>query len=91
TGSEAALKYAVYGAAASGVALFGISLLVVAFGGGSYGTVAAGVRRLAEGSGWTAPAVAGMLLLFVGFAFKLSAVPLHFWLPDVFDGAAAEV
>lgn len=91
TGSEAALKYAVYGAAASGVALFGISLLVVAFGGGSFHTVAQGYKALAAGGGWTAPAVAGTLLLLVGFAFKLSAVPFHFWCPDVFDGAAAEV
>lgn len=90
-GSEAALKYAVYGAAASGVALFGISLLVVAFGGGSLHDVAVGYRKLADGGGWTLPAVAGTLFLSVGFAFKLSAVPFHFWCPDVFDGAAAEV
>lgn len=90
TGSEAALKYAVYGAAASGVALFGISLLVVAFGGGGLQTVARGYARLSE-SGWTAPAVAGTLMLLVGFAFKLSAVPFHLWCPDVFEGAAAEV
>lgn len=91
TGSEAALKYAVYGAAASGVALFGISLLVAAFGGGSLKAVADGYKLMAAGGGWTAPAVAGTVLLLVGFAFKLSAVPFHFWCPDVFDGAAAEV
>ena len=89
-GSEAALKYAVYGAAASGVALFGISLLVVAFGGGNLETVAAGYANMA-GGGWTLPAVAGTVLLLVGMLFKLSAVPFHFWCPDVFDGAAAEV
>jgi NADH-quinone oxidoreductase subunit N len=91
TGSEAALKYAVYGAAASGVALFGISLLVVAFGGGKLQTVARGYAEMAAGGGWSAPAVAGTVLLLAGFAFKLSAVPFHFWCPDVFDGAAAEV
>lgn len=90
-GSEAALKYAVYGAAASGVALFGISLLVIAFGGGSLRDVAMGYTNLAEGGGWSLPAVAGTVLLMAGFAFKLSAVPFHFWCPDVFDGAAAEV
>ncbi len=89
-GSEAALKYAVYGAAASGVALFGISLLVVAFGGGSLDAVAAGYANMAD-TGWTTPAVAGTVLLMAGFLFKLSAVPFHFWCPDVFDGAAAEV
>lgn len=90
TGSEAALKYAVYGAAASGVALFGISLLVVAFKGGGLEVVARGYADVAR-TGWTAPVVAGTVLLLVGFAFKLSAVPFHFWCPDVFDGAAAEV
>lgn len=89
-GSEAALKYAVYGAAASGVALFGISLLVVAFGGGSLQTIGRGFAGMAE-TGWTTPAVAGTVLLLAGFAFKVSAVPFHFWCPDVFEGAAAEV
>src|SRR5207245_9654475 len=35
--------------------------------------------------------VLGMLLVLVGFGFKISAVPFHFWCPDVFEGAAAEV
>jgi NADH-quinone oxidoreductase subunit N len=89
-GSEAALKYVLYGAAASGVALYGISLLTVKFGGGSFTAVANGVAGLAT-TGLDAATVAGLLMVLVGFGFKLSAVPLHFWLPDVFEGAAAEV
>jgi len=92
--SEAALKFAVYGAGAAGVMLYGISLL-----SGVLGTVhlpSMGVR-LAEmlQSGEFADRYVvlalGGLMLVVGLAFKLSAVPFHFWAPDVFEGASAEV
>src|SRR6266702_1292037 len=43
------------------------------------------------GGGMDLALVMGTLLIFVGLAFKLSAVPFHFWCPDVFEGAAAEV
>ena len=90
-GSEAALKYVVYGAAASGVMLYGISLLAGACGSGHFPTVAANLSR-AMASGEFPPILAtGLFFLFVGFAFKLGAVPFHFWVPDVFEGAAAEV
>ncbi len=85
-GSEAAMKYVVYGAAASGVTLYGLSLLMVTFGAGDLNGIKTG---LADGVGPTA--AAGLLFFGVGLAFKLSAVPFHFWCPDVFDGAAAEV
>jgi NADH-quinone oxidoreductase subunit N len=87
TGSEAALKYVLYGSAASGIALYGISLLAVTFGTLSLSELAA---AFAAGKIDTL-AAAGLLFLFVGFAFKLSAVPFHFWCPDVFEGAVAEV
>ena len=74
---EAAMKYAVFGAAASGVMLYGISLLAVS-GGAAMG--GAGVVPLV---GW--------LFVAVGVMFKLGVVPLHFWLPDVLEGAPAEV
>lgn len=85
-GSEAAMKYAVYGAAASGVALYGLSLLTVKFGTGDFD----GIKHALAG-GVDAMAAAGLLFFGAGLAFKLSAVPFHFWCPDVFDGAAAEV
>ncbi len=91
-GSEAALKYVLYGAASSGVALYGISLLAAAFGTAYLPDVARGYRAALElESGFTPLLVAGTLFLLTGFGFKLGAVPFHFWLPDVFEGAAAEV
>ena len=44
-----------------------------------------------QGGGFTPALAAGTLLFLVGLGFKLAAVPFHFWLPDVFEGAAAEV
>ena len=90
-GSEAALKYVVYGAAASGVMLYGISLLAGGFGTGSLPGVAKGFAAAAEAGRMPALPAVGIAMVLVGLAFKLSAVPFHFWLPDVFDGAATEV
>jgi NADH-quinone oxidoreductase subunit N len=87
TGSEAALKYVVYGAAASGVMLYGITLLAGTFGSGSLRDVATGVAA----RGFDLPVLAGLALTGVGLGFKLAAVPFQFWCPDVFEGAAAEV
>ena len=87
TGSEAALKYVVYGAAASGVMLYGITLLAGTFGSCALHDVAAGIAA----RGLDLPVLSGLALLFVGLGFKLAAVPFQFWCPDVFEGAAAEV
>ncbi len=85
--SEAALKYVVYGAAASGVMLYGISLLAGLFGTGYLPNLMEGIAR----RGLDLPVLAGLTLLFVGLGFKLAVVPFHFWCPDVFEGAATEV
>lgn len=91
-GSEAALKYVIYGAASSGVALYGISLLTAQFGTGHLPTIADGYADVLQGRGGFTPVLAaGTLLFLVGLGFKLGAVPFHWWLPDVFEGAAAEV
>ncbi len=87
TGSEAALKYVVYGAGASGVMLYGITLIAGIFGTGYLPNVATAVAA----RGLDLPVLAGFGLIFVGLGFKLAAVPFHFWCPDVFEGAAAEV
>ncbi len=96
---EAALKYSVYGAAAAGVMLYGISLLAGLTGTAHLPTLG---ERLAEAHLATmaadpeqrgvvmALALAGVLVM-IGMAFKLSAAPFHFWAPDVFAGAPAEV
>ncbi len=90
-GSEAALKYVVYGAASSGVMLYGISLLTLTFGTGHLPAVAEGYARVLQNGGFTPGLAAGTLFVLVGLGFKLGAVPFHWWLPDVFEGAAAEV
>lgn len=91
--SEAALKYSVYGAGTAGVMLYGISLLCGVLGTAHLPTMAI---RLAErwdtlaGGELMILSLAGLMVM-VGLAFKLSAVPFHFWCPDVFEGASAEV
>jgi NADH-quinone oxidoreductase subunit N len=91
--SEASLKYSIYGAGAAGVMLYGISLLAGLLNTAHLPTIA---LQLSERFGQmtsgevTVLALAG-LMISVGLAFKLSAVPFHFWCPDVFEGATAEV
>jgi NADH-quinone oxidoreductase subunit N len=88
-GSEAALKYVVYGASASGVMLYGISLMTGTYGTGSLPVIA---RAVADGPDvLPLPVVIGAVCVLIGLGFKLAAVPFHFWCPDVFEGAAAEV
>jgi NADH-quinone oxidoreductase subunit N len=92
--SEAALKYAVYGAGAAGVMLYGISLLAGLLGTCHLPSMAAELARVV-GEGGSVGVISVLtlagLMVAVGLAFKLSAVPFHFWCPDVFEGAAAEV
>ena len=88
-GSEAALKYVVYGASAAGVMLYGISLVCGVYGTGSLPEIAHAIGQSRDGL--PLPAVAGVVCVLVGLGFKLAAVPFHFWCPDVFEGAAAEV
>jgi NADH-quinone oxidoreductase subunit N len=88
-GSEAALKYVIYGASASGIMLYGISLIAGTIGTGSLPVIA---QAIAESKmSFPLPVVVGAVCVLIGLGFKLSAVPFHFWCPDVFEGAAAEV
>ena len=91
--SEAALKYAVYGAATAGVMLYGISLIAGMVNSAHLPTIARELAvRMPNFSGEEAMllTLAGLMVM-VGLAFKLSAVPFHFWCPDVFEGATAEI
>jgi NADH-quinone oxidoreductase subunit N len=92
---EAALKYVVYGGGASGVMLYGISLLAGRFGTAYLPDVAVGLILSfspPEGGLVFDPVlILGILFLLIGVGFKLAAVPFHFWCPDVFEGAPAEV
>jgi NADH-quinone oxidoreductase subunit N len=84
--TEAGLKYFVLGALSSGMLLYGASLIY-----GFTGTVSfAGIARAtADGAG--IGLVFGLVFLFVGFCFKISAVPFHMWTPDVYEGAPTPV
>ena len=86
--AEAALKYFLLGAFASGFLLYGIALIYGATGTTNIELI--GVQVSVMGS----PSVmllAGLALLIVGFAFKVAAVPFHMWAPDVYDGAPTPV
>lgn len=95
--SEAALKYVIYGAGAAGVMLYGISLIAGMLGTGDMGLLADRLRIVAEGGvaglgdAEVRVVALGTMLVMVGLAFKLSLVPFHFWCPDAFEGASAEV
>jgi NADH-quinone oxidoreductase subunit N len=85
---EASAKYFVLGAFSSGIMLYGISLLYGAAGGTRLSLLAAAI----ETQGLDDPLLGvGMVLLGVGFGFKISAVPFHMWTPDVYEGSPTSV
>ena len=87
--SEAAMKYFLLGAYATGFLLFGIALLYGAFGTTTLGPVEQQIGASADLQ--RTLAFGGMALLLVGFAFKIAAVPFHAWAPDVYEGAPTSV
>lgn len=95
--SEAALKYVVYGAGAAGVMLYGASLIAGLLGTADLSSMASRVVLLCGADGFTVSdpnivtLMLGMIMVLAGLAFKLSLVPFHFWCPDAFEGASAEV
>lgn len=86
--SEAGLKYFVLGALASGMMLFGMSLVYGFAGSTSFEALA---KLFAEDYTFSKGVVLGLILIIVGFCFKLSAVPFHMWTPDVYEGAPTPV
>ena len=83
--TEAGLKYFVLGALSSGMLLYGASLIY-----GFTGTISfAGIAKAATHG--DIGLVFGLVFLFVGFCFKVSAVPFHMWTPDVYEGAPTPV
>lgn len=86
--TEAALKYFITGAFATGVLLFGIAWLYGATG--SFNLEEIRTALSAEG-GLSSMAYLGMLLIMSAFLFKIGAAPFHFWSPDVYDGSPAPV
>jgi NADH-quinone oxidoreductase subunit N len=86
--SEAALKYILFGAGASGVMLYGMSLLYGATGSLSLPEVS---RAIAGGRVPGLVAVLGTLFVLAGIGYKIAAVPFHFWCPDVYEGAPTPI
>ena len=89
--SEAALKYVVYGGGAAGVMLYGISLLAGKFGTAYVPDLARAYLAATAAGPFDPILLLGTLFVLIGIGFKLAAVPFHFWCPDVFEGASAEV
>jgi NADH-quinone oxidoreductase subunit N len=87
--SEAALKYLIYGAVASGSMIYGMSWLFGLTGAMDYAGIAAGVAKLDAAS---RPAFFfALVLVLTGFGYKIAAVPFHMWAPDVYTGAPIPV
>jgi NADH-quinone oxidoreductase subunit N len=84
--AEAGLKYFVLGSLASGILLFGISLTYGFAGTIGYDGIATALTgKISTG------AVFGLVFVFAGLAFKISAVPFHMWTPDVYEGSPTPV
>jgi NADH-quinone oxidoreductase subunit N len=86
--SEAAMKYFVLGALASGMLLYGMSMIYGATGNLQISAVAEAIQ---ESSGTNQVLVFGVVFIVVALAFKFGAVPFHMWLPDVYHGAPTAV
>jgi NADH-quinone oxidoreductase subunit N len=84
---EAGMKYFVYGSFASGVMLYGMSLLYGLTGESNIHVIAG----MLMGGGAEPAVLLTAVLLIVGFGFKVSIVPFHFWSPDVYEGAPSPV
>ncbi|NBR38555.1 MAG: NADH-quinone oxidoreductase subunit N, partial [Alphaproteobacteria bacterium] len=81
-GAEAAMKYFVLGALASGLLLYGISLIYGFTGATNYVDIAEALS-----SSVSSGAVIGIIFVIAGTAFKISAAPFHMWTPDVYEGS----
>lgn len=85
--TEAGLKYFVLGALASGLLVYGISLVYGFAGTTNFAALGEVFRSGTAGVG----TIAGVVFVLVGIAFKISAAPFHMWAPDVYEGAPSSV
>ena len=83
--TEAGLKYFVLSALASGLLLYGCSLIYGFTGSTNFEIISANLNKANTG------AVFGIVFIIVGLAFKISAVPFHMWTPDVYEGSPTSV
>jgi NADH-quinone oxidoreductase subunit N len=86
--TEAGVKYFVLGSVASGMLLFGSSLIYGFCGGTAFVQIS---RALLDGRGGEIGVIIGLVFVVAGLAFKVSAVPFHMWTPDVYEGAPTPV
>lgn len=87
--SEGAMKYFLVGAFATGFLLYGIALVYGATGSTHLNQISA--YLVEHPTEWPVYLIGGVLLILIGFAFKIGAVPFHFWVPDAYEGAPTPV
>ena len=87
--NEAALKYVVYGGFSSGVMLFGLSYIFGLTGSTNYFEVQQSLSNLPPQS--NAALIIAIIMMLAGFGYKISAVPFHFWTPDVYEGSPTTI
>jgi len=88
---EAAIKYFFLGALSTAVFLYGFALIYGSTGSLELQGIRTALAAQAAGSGIDAMALAGLILAVLGFCFKITAVPMHFYAPDVYEGAPTHV
>lgn len=91
TALEGALKYTLLGMFATAIMLFGFAWIYGATASTNLDVIASTVASTISGEGAHAGLILGLLLVIIGFGFKLAAVPFHFWTPDAYDGAPTPV
>jgi NADH-quinone oxidoreductase subunit N len=89
--SEAGIKYFILGALTSGILLFGISLIYGFSGSTSFTALSELFRQGITPANVPVGIMVGLILVIIGFCFKISAVPFHMWTPDVYEGAPTPV
>jgi NADH-quinone oxidoreductase subunit N len=89
--NESSLKYFIMGSFATGLLLFGIALLYGATGSFDVIEIRQGIMGAFMNPSTLFLAVAGIIFILMGFGFKVSAAPFHFWTPDVYEGAPTMV
>ncbi len=89
--SEAGLKYVIYGAIASGIMIYGMALLYGLYGTISLPELANAVTNTPKFGPGIFTLGAALFMVFVGFGYKIAAVPVHMWCPDVYEGAPTEI
>lgn len=88
--NEAGMKYFVLGALSTAILLYGLTLIYGSVGSTNFEVIGASLGAVFEG-GAASMVTLGIVLILVGFGFKISAVPFHLWAPDVYEGAPTPV